>query len=278
MASTTSHSTTFPLLTIAIALFALLLDVTLAQTLISQTLPACGQQCPVFLQAQGGCIPPAAPVTNQGIYQSCFCQSTFLQPLYGGPTPLCPTCSTADMATVQNWFQGLCKQGAPVAGQQPAPTTTTSSSSSTSATQAATSGAGLMGANETPSGPQPSWYTSPQAQLFTKLISNRQRMSTHWRWVVMLIMLFIGLGLLAFAFWFLHRRYRRRHGAHATTPAVTQPDLGVWAPGQSVHDFGAGIGAVNNEKGKGREQVNAAQEAEPPVKNKRQRMTRLLKK
>lgn len=157
MTSFTAYTNMFPIL--AIALFALLADVTFAQTLISPTLPACAQQCPVLIQAQGGCVPPAAPVTNQGIYQSCFCQSAFLQPLYGGPTPLCPSCPPADMTTIQNWFQGQCKAGAPQGGQQPAPTTTTSSTS-TSATPAATSTAGLTGVNESaiPSGPQPGWY------------------------------------------------------------------------------------------------------------------------
>lgn len=157
MTSFTAYSNMFHIL--AIALFALLVDVTFAQTLISSTLPACAQQCPVLIQAQGGCVPPAAPVTNQGIYQSCFCQSTFLQPLYGGPTPLCPSCPPADMTTIQNWFQGLCKPGAPQGGQQPAPTTTTPSTT-ISATAAATSSAGLTGVNETatPSGPQPGWY------------------------------------------------------------------------------------------------------------------------
>jgi len=167
MTSFTAYSNMFHIL--AIALFALLVDVTFAQTLISSTLPACAQQCPVLIQAQGGCVPPAAPVTNQGIYQSCFCQSTFLQPLYGVPTPLCPSCPPADMTTIQNWFQGLCKPGAPQGGQQPAPTTTTPSTT-ISATAAATSSAGLTGVNETatPSGPQPGWYETPP-----KLISRK---------------------------------------------------------------------------------------------------------
>lgn len=275
MTSFTAYSNMFHIL--AIALFALLVDVTFAQTLISSTLPACAQQCPVLIQAQGGCVPPAAPVTNQGIYQSCFCQSTFLQPLYGGPTPLCPSCPPADMTTIQNWFQGLCKPGAPQGGQQPAPTTTTPSTS-ISATAAATSSAGLTGVNETatPSGPQPGWYKTPPSCPHIKLIYNSSRMSTHWRWVVMLIVLFIGLSLVALGFWLLHRRYRHRKAAQGTTPAATQPDLWVWAPGQSVHDFGAGVGAANNEKGKGREQVNDAPSAEPPAGTKR--VSRVLKK
>ena len=152
---------------LSIALFVLLIDVTSAQTVIANTLPTCGQQCPILLQAQGGCVPPAAPVTNQGIYQSCFCQSTFLQPLYGGPTPLCPSCSTGDMATVQNWFQGLCKAGAPVVGGQQPTSTTSKPPSTTSTTPAATSSAGLTGANESPvsSSSQGTWYDPSKTHL-----------------------------------------------------------------------------------------------------------------
>ena len=104
-------------------------------------------------------------------------------------------------------------------------------------------------------------------------------MSTHWRWVVMLIVLFVGLALLAFGFWLLHRRYRRRKAAQGTTPAATQPDLGVWAPSQSVHDFGAGVGAANNnEKGKGRERVDAIPPAAEQVPAAGKRGSRVLKK
>lgn len=147
--------------TVFIAFLGLVLDLALAQaptTLIAQNLPACAQTCPILLQAQGGCVPPAAAVTNQGQYQSCFCQSAFLTPLYQPTSTLCPVCSTQDMATIQTWFQGLCKQGAPVVPQSssstpPTPTTTSSTlpSSSTGA---------LVGVTEsqTPNGPQPGWY------------------------------------------------------------------------------------------------------------------------
>ena len=150
---------------LSVALFVFLIDISSGQTVISNTLPTCGQQCPVLLQAQGGCVPPAAPVTNQGIYQSCFCQSTFLQPLYGGPTPLCPTCSTGDMTTVQNWFQGLCKAGAPVVGGQQPTSTTSTPPSTTSTIPASTSATGLIGVNESaiPGGQQPGWYETFQS-------------------------------------------------------------------------------------------------------------------
>ena len=79
----------------------------------------------------------------------------------------------------------------------------------------------------------------------------------------MIIILFLGLGALAIGGTMLHRRYQRRQelGGHDRTG---QPDLGSWAPGQSVHEFGppgaasatgATGGVVSSEKGKGRAEV-----------------------
>ncbi len=76
----------------------------------------------------------------------------------------------------------------------------------------------------------------------------------------MLIVLFLGLGALAIAGTWFHRRRQRRQelGGHDRT---RQPDLGSWGPGQSVHEFGApgAVGAAGevaqNEKGKSREMV-----------------------
>lgn len=105
------------LISLATLVLSFSLSSTLAQVLISTSIPACGQQCAILLQAQAGCVPPAAPVTNPNIYQSCFCQSTFLTPLFvGGSTTICPACSPEEMGTIENWYQTLCAppdQGSP---------------------------------------------------------------------------------------------------------------------------------------------------------------------
>ena len=81
---------------------------TLAQVLIPNTLPNCGQQCPTLITAQAGCVPPAAPNTSPDVYQSCFCLSDFLKPLKIAGSNICPTCSQEDMATIEKWFQTTC--------------------------------------------------------------------------------------------------------------------------------------------------------------------------
>ena len=112
---------------------ALLAPLITAQQLIPQNLPSCVQQCPALQQGQTGCTPAGgAPVTSQGTYQSCFCQSALLTQLYSpNPIQFCSTCSTTDMSTIQNWYKSFCERGgAPVAnnGQQPAPPATLSTS------------------------------------------------------------------------------------------------------------------------------------------------------
>lgn len=87
----------------------------------------------------------------------------------------------------------------------------------------------------------------------------------------MLIILFFGFGILAWAGWYLHRRYHRLHDSEAmmtsATSAPRQPDLETWGPGQSVHDFGAGGGGIRppvNEKGKGSVRPDAVVQQQPP--------------
>lgn len=87
----------------------------------------------------------------------------------------------------------------------------------------------------------------------------------------MLIILFLGFGILAWAGWYLHRRYHRLHDSEAmmtsATSAPRHPDLGTWGPGQSVHDFGAvgeGIMPQMNEKGKGSARPDAVLQQQPP--------------
>ena len=96
----------FPLLALFLSFYACS---TLAQKLIPNTLPQCGQECPLLITAQNNCVPPAAPVTNSGIYQSCFCLSDFLKPLHaGGSTTVCPACSPQDIGTIEKWYQTSC--------------------------------------------------------------------------------------------------------------------------------------------------------------------------
>ncbi|KAL8952062.1 MAG: hypothetical protein Q9222_002014 [Ikaeria aurantiellina] len=77
-------------------------------------------------------------------------------------------------------------------------------------------------------------------------------MSTHWRWVVMIIILILGLTGFTVGGVYLRRYIHRRRDAQESNLAGPRRDLETWGPGQSVHEFGpAGLpGAVaQHEKG-----------------------------
>lgn len=114
-----------------------------AVTLLASNLPACATGCSVLDQAQGSCTPPLAPVTSNEIYESCFCQSALLTSLYSSAAVqgVCPSCSAADMLTIQKWYQGVCPnagKAAPNFGNL-ATGPTTSSSATTPGPTASTS-------------------------------------------------------------------------------------------------------------------------------------------
>lgn len=110
------------------------------------------------------------------------------------------------------------------------------------------------------------------------------RFSTHWKWIVMLVVLIIGLTAFAVIFSIFHRRYHRRREQQWSQATVPHPNINTWGPGQSVHDIGGwnnlkrslsrslsrnkGNKASNAEKGKtvgrGREAAYSAPPVPPP--------------
>ena len=148
-------------------LFAFLNPLISAQQLLPNNLPSCAQQCTVLQQGQTGCTPAGgAPVSNEAIYQSCFCQSALLTQLYSNnAVQLCSSCPANDMNTIQNWYKNYCgKGGAPIQGngngqngnngqQQQPPQTTTAKAPTTTPT----SGTNRQGVTNSANQPQEPW-------------------------------------------------------------------------------------------------------------------------
>ena len=104
-------------------------SVATAQTLVpiaaSNAFPACALSCTPLLQAQGGCVPPAAPVTDQAVYVSCFCQSTLIAALHTSPDGTCDQWCTveSDRQELMAWYNNFCAAG----GAATVPVTTSTS-------------------------------------------------------------------------------------------------------------------------------------------------------
>jgi len=179
-------------------------SLTSAVSIIDYTkLPACAKQCSVLAAAEGGCVPPAAPVTTQDIYQSCFCQSALLTTLKTTPS-LCSAavansgCSDADATKIEQYYVALCN-GPTV---QPPHTTTTTATTATTATSSTgiATGTGISkGVNSSNNG---SWF------------------STHWKWVLMLIIIFLFMIIASVLGVYLKRRHARRADARRANLAA----------------------------------------------------------
>ncbi|KAL1961668.1 hypothetical protein VTN77DRAFT_1343 [Rasamsonia byssochlamydoides] len=176
-----SFSTILLLLTAFVLSPALAQDVHLLPTAASSAFPACALSCTTLQQAQDGCVPPAAPVSNQATYVNCFCQSALLTTLHTTPDSVCDTSCTSesDRQLLMTWYNNYCSSG----GQDTGTPTTTTTAASAATTTASTA--------DTP-GP-PSW------------------MSTHWRWVLMVIVLFVGFTTIGLVGTWYKRRYDEKH-------------------------------------------------------------------
>jgi hypothetical protein len=147
---------------IAVAFTSLASAQVLVPQAASNSFPACALSCTTLLSAQGGCVPPAAPVTDQAIYVSCFCQSALLTTLHTSPDGTCdPYCTVeSDRQELMAWYNNFCATGgsASVASTSTvaAPQTTIIYITSTAApTSTATT---TSGASSASSGSNGSWY------------------------------------------------------------------------------------------------------------------------
>jgi hypothetical protein len=144
---------------------ALYVGFAMGQTVIDYTkLPACAKQCTVLAQAEGGCVPPAAPVTSQAIYQSCVCQSALLTQLHSSGA-ICQTsgCSATDATTISTYYNALCN--GPVVEPAATTTTTATTTSATATGTAAAGAAGAAGGVATVTAGKPSWCVDTSCAL-----------------------------------------------------------------------------------------------------------------
>ncbi|KAI0013536.1 hypothetical protein F4779DRAFT_400557 [Xylariaceae sp. FL0662B] len=124
------------------------------------SLPSCAVDCGPLYDANGACVPPAAPASDENTYDTCFCAYNSLQPFKKGSSGVCDGACPGDangLAGIQSWFTDLCNDKA-VATSSSAP---------------ASSNSGSSGSNQGGGG---DW------------------LSNHWRWVIMIII--IGVGII----------------------------------------------------------------------------------
>ncbi|GAM86323.1 hypothetical protein ANO11243_043370 [Dothideomycetidae sp. 11243] len=203
----------------------------------SGALPACAEQCQLLTEAQTACVPPAAPVTDQATYLSCFCQSGYLTTLKTDATNVCGTvCQGTDLTQISIWYSSVCAADAPAAAAAPATTTTTQ----------AAAGAGVATQTTTASASTSSSQTSQSGSSTKKSSGHQSWWSTHWKWVLMLILVAGVLGLIALIAVLLRRRHRRKRDRMSgrfndgiTARSMVSIGPNVQSPTMSQHPYAA---------------------------------------
>jgi len=166
-------------------------------------LPDCAFDCQTLLNAQSACVPSGgAPTTNQATYQSCFCQSGYLTQFKSTSYDICNgACSAADLQTIQTWYTNLCNDGVVVT---PGGGSATSSSSSSASTSVATS-------------------TSSAQKPSNKGSSHPTWIGTHYRWVIMVIVLILAaICAIILGIWLKRRHSRQIEASHRNTTLVAE--------------------------------------------------------
>ncbi|KAA8643684.1 uncharacterized protein ATNIH1004_010458 [Aspergillus tanneri] len=177
-------------------------DTSLLPSAASASFPQCGLSCSNLKQAQDGCIPPKAPAYGHATYVSCFCQSGLLSQLHNSGDRTCDdSCSSPpDRSLLQKWYNDFCSSG----GQSKAETASTPAQKD-SATSTTTANAQAQEADPAP----PSWWSS------------------HYQWVIMVIVLIIGFSLIAVLSVWLKRRHDAKYPSlyHAAGTGSTDSGL-----------------------------------------------------
>ncbi|APA06528.1 hypothetical protein SS1G_12771 [Sclerotinia sclerotiorum 1980 UF-70] len=177
----------------------------------SSDLPSCASQCGPLSDVQGACVPPQ----TADVSSSCFCADARLKPFLTGTTGVSSVCgaasctSTADLQAIETWYEQYCNTPS---------ASTTASSGGSSATSSSSS-----------NNSNPTW------------------LSSHVKWVAMLIVLVVGIsGIWLLAFYFRRRYLRKREREIEMRPPIA---LGPHQLQSTTGGYGYGDGAMNAAEG-----------------------------
>ncbi|CAI7651189.1 unnamed protein product [Penicillium glandicola] len=200
-----SLTTRLPVLFVLIALTISALADSILPTSSSSTFPECGLTCTTLTSAQTSCESGDA-----SSWTSCFCQSALLTTLKTSGS-ICSSCSTTDQTTLVTWYNSYCNSA-----------TATSSTATSTATASSTAAASTSGVSSSS----------------TSSTENKSWFSTHYRWVIMLIVLVIGFSAIAVVGVWLKRRHDAKrpnlyHGSSSGvlgTDSPPAPRDAAWGP------------------------------------------------
>ncbi|RDA85680.1 hypothetical protein CP532_4625 [Ophiocordyceps camponoti-leonardi (nom. inval.)] len=152
-------------------------------------LPDCAKSCGPLYDANGACVPPAAPQADPAVYTACFCGHAKVAPFSTGTAGVCDSACTGNQAGLQSiagWFQGICKE--------PSPPTNNNNNPNPN------------GGNVRQASPDDGSSDAPAAPANT---GGGDWLSHHWQWVIMLVVLVVGIAGIWIGACVWRRRYLR---------------------------------------------------------------------
>ncbi|KAM0281038.1 hypothetical protein ACHAQH_003767 [Verticillium albo-atrum] len=190
------------------------------------SLPACAANCGVLYDANGGCVPPAS---GNSVDNNCFCDFAALQPFQqGSVNGVCDAagCAPSDLTSIQSWYTSFCT----AALGDSTPTITTGTGTAASSTPS--SGGSAGNSNSGQSGGGGDWI------------------SNHWRWVIAIVILIVGIAGIWVGACIWRRRYLKRkdrsnqfgkHTSATAFPAHGGSNAQVPGPGATEAQNGPGM-------------------------------------
>ena len=207
------------------------------------TLPLCAQSCGPLFDVEYGCVPPV----KTSVDTNCFCTDPRVKAVgQAGPGNTCAAACTvaADLSAVQTWFNSLCsaKGATPattVAGGGGSPTTTGAGSTGTD-----TSGNSGNSAGDGNTGTAPknqSWWVFShvyQSSIPRIISTDINRIATHYKYVIMIVIIVLAIVGGWVAAVFFRRRYLRKRELNYEMRPPTAP----WVTGHTgpTGPYGAG--------------------------------------
>ncbi|EHA49495.1 hypothetical protein MCOR27_000883 [Pyricularia oryzae] len=165
------------------------------------TLPACAGQCGPLFDANGACA-PAGVTSAPAAIASCFCSNPKVAPFSAGTAGVCDNACAAsptDFGSIRNWFTSFCANPATVTGI----------------------GSGQNGASTSTAVPGQS--------------NNGDWLSSHWQWVVMIVILVVGISCIWIGACVWRRRYiRKRDRQYALGKRLGEAGVGANAGQQGT--------------------------------------------
>ncbi|KAK3192391.1 hypothetical protein K4F52_001604 [Lecanicillium sp. MT-2017a] len=190
-------------------------------------LPSCAVACDALYAGNAQCVPPQAPSNAPDVYTQCFCNIPAVAPYRTADTGVCATvCDAAGETSIANWFSSICGITARDNGGGNTP--------------------GATGASSSP-GSKPTGTKGSSGSSTDN--SNQTWISTHWQWVVMIVILVVGIAAIWIGACIWRRRYLRRKDRQSTlgqksSGSASKPS---WGPGLQNSESAAGFYAPRDD-------------------------------